>query len=429
MSDLMQKMSQEEDWKREFGHVLFARQRLILSTVAVVIVGAVLIALFWPSTYAASSSLLVLGKRAQVSPAALDPVELRNPEVSTQDIISELEIIRSPELARRVLRSLREKSGWESAKVEKNIMKAARSFSSRLDVVGVADSSAIQLKFYGRSPKIAEEGLETLLDEYVQYRAEVFNPVGQDQFFKDRMSHYRKQLNELAVRIEGEGGEMSPEFIDQIIEGNMKRLVLLQQQLGELEMELAVSTYVDNKPLLTRIAMVKTAVDQLQKETNEIQAQRLAADSVFREAELISHSFDIFAKRAEEAKINDSIARSRLAGDVSILNRATDTAELVFPRKGSTLFLGLIVALITGLSVGFLAEFFDHTVRRPEDVQKNVGLPVLCSFPSLGDDEEAAESEAGSMAQFKQTATASSASMLARTKQLFAARRTPKDAG
>jgi len=93
------------------------------------------------------------------------------------------------------------------------------------------------------------------------------------------------------------------------------------------------------------------------------------------------------------------------------------------------LFLGLIVALITGLSVGFLAEFFDHTVRRPEDVQKNVGLPVLCSFPSLGDDEEAAESEAGSMAQFKQTATASSASMLARTKQLFAARRTPKDAG
>ena len=65
----------------------------------------------------------------------------------------------------------------------------------------------------------------------------------------------------------------------------------------------------------------------------------------------------------------------------------------MFPRKGSTILLGLIVALITGLSVGFLAEFFDHTVRRPEDVEKNTGLPVLCSFPSLDDSKDAAPQE------------------------------------
>lgn len=410
MSDLMNKMSQEEDWKRELGHVLCARRKLILTTAAVVVVGAVLIALFWPSTYAASSSLLVLGKRAQVSPAALDVVEFRDPEVSTQDITSELEIIRSPELARRVARQLRAMDGWAPAKIEKNNLKDAQEFASSLDVVGVADSSAIRLKFYGRSPKVAEQGLETLLDEYIQYRAEVFNPVGQDQFFEDRMEHYRKQLGELVTRIEGEDGEMSPAFIDQVIDGNLARLALLQQQLGELEMELAISTYVDNKPLETQINIVKGEIDKLQKETNAIQGKRLIADSVFREAELISHSFDTFAKRAEEAKINDSIARSRLAGDISILSRASGTAELVFPRKGSTLLLGLIVALITGLSVGFLAEFFDHAIRRPEDVQKNTGLTVLCSFPSLGggQDDEEKESSAtdGVLARIKQGFTA-----------------------
>ena len=139
--------------------------------------------------------------------------------------------------------------------------------------------------------------------------------------------------------------------------------------------------------------IVKTAIAKLQKETNETQGKRLLADSVFREAELISHSYDTFAKRAEEAKINDSIARSRLAGDVSILSRGIGSAELVFPRKTPTLFMGVIVALIAGLSVGFLAEFFDHTVRRPEDVQKNTGLEVLCSFRSLGNDEDDAPSD------------------------------------
>ncbi len=389
MSDLMQKMSQEEDWKRELGHVLCARRKLIRTTASVVVIGAVLIALFWPATYTASSSLLVLGKRAQISPAALDTVEFRDPKVSTQDIISEIEIIRAPELARRVARLLNEKAGMTKADLDKNSKKSADKFSKRLDVVGVTDSNAIRLQFSGRSPKEAEQGLETLLDEYIQYRAEVFNPVGQDQFFEDRMEHYRKQLGELAVRIEGDGGDMSPAFIDRIIAGNMERLALLQQQRGDLEMELAVSTYVDNTLVATRLEMVKAEITRLQKETNQIQGKRLLADSVYREAELISHSYDTFAKRAEEAKINDSIARSRLAGDISILSRAADTAELVFPRKGSTLFLGLIVALITGLSVGFLAEFFDHTIRRPEDVQKNTGLPVLCSFPSLSDGEAA----------------------------------------
>jgi len=387
MSDLMQKMSQEEDWKRELGHVLFARQRLILTTAAVVVIGAILVTLFWPPTHAASSSLLVLGKRAQISSAVLDPIEVRDPKVSTQDIISELEIIRSPELARRVTRKLRAQAGWKKDKIDKKIVQEAHKFSRHLGVIGVVDSSAIQLRFSARSSKGAEQGLDLLLDEYIQYRAEVFNPVGQDHFFKERMEHYRQELNALVVRIESEGGEMSPAFIDQSISGNLGRLARLQQQLGELEMELAVSTYVDNTPLLTRISVIKAAIVQLQKETNQTQAQRLVADSAFREAQLISHSFATFANRAEEARINDSIARNRLAGDISILNRAEGTAELVFPRKGITLFMGLVVALITGLSVGFLAEFFDHTVRRPEDVQKNTGLSVLCSFPSLGDDD------------------------------------------
>jgi len=421
MSDLMQKMSQEEDWKRELGHVVFARQSLILATAAVVVIGAILITMFWPSTYAAKSSLLVLGKRAQVSPAALDPVELRNPEVSTQDIISELEIVRSPELARRVARKLREQAGWKSGDLDKNIVKAAHEFSRRLDVSGVADSSAIRLAVSGRSSKAAEQGLECLLDEYIQYRAEVFNPAGQDKYFENQIAHYQEQLNKLSVRIQNEGGEMSPAFIDQIIAGNLQRLALLQQQQGELEMELAVSSYMDNEPLLTRIAMVKAAIVELRNESNAIQAKRLAADSAFRQAELISHSLDTFAKRAEEARIGDSIARNRLAGDVSILNRAVGTAELVFPRTGPTLLLGLIVALITGLSVGFLAEFFDHTVRRPEDVQKSAGLPVLCSFPALG-----CGCDSGKTTALKQSAAASLASAKERSKKIFAGLRMSK---
>ena len=158
-------------------------------------------------------------------------------------------------------------------------------------------------------------------------------------------------------------------------------------------MEMASSSYVENEPIKAQIQIVKGSIALLQKETNEIQAKRMAADSTFRQAQLISHSLETFAKRAEEARINDSIARNRFTGDVSILSRASGSAELVFPRMKSTLLLGLIVALVTGLSAGFLAEFFDHTVRRPEDVQRNIGLPVLCSFSLLDQNEKVDTSE------------------------------------
>jgi len=389
MSDWMQKMPREENWGRELAHVLFARRRLILTTAAVVVSGSVLVALFWPKTYEATSSLLLLGKRAQASPSALDIIELRDPEVSSQDIISELEIIRSPELARRVALQLRKDAGWAASELDEDMEKAAGDFLKRLEVIGIVDSSAIRLTFKGRSVVAAEQGLETLLKVYTQYRAEVFSPPGQSEYFEKRIVYYQNQLDELVAQIQSHEGEVNPVFIDQVIAGDLRRLGTLQQQLADLEMERATSTYVDNASLQTRIEMVQRAIKQLQKETNETQAKRLTADSVFRQVELIRRSLDIFAKRAEEARINDSIARAHLTGDISVLNRATGTAILLFPRKGLTLFLGMIVALMTGLSAGFLAEFFDHTVRRPEDVQNYTGLPVLCSFSVLNVAESA----------------------------------------
>ena len=389
MFDQMHKTSHEEDWQREITHVLFARRRLMLTTAAAIVAGSVLVALFWPKTYEASSSLLLLGKRAQASPSALDIIELRNPEVSSQDIISELEIIRSPELARRVALQLRKDAGWAESDLNEELEKAAGKFLSRLEAIGVVDSCAIRLTFKGRSAVAAEQGLETLLKVYTQYRAEVFSPPGQSEYFEKRIVYYQNQLDELVEGIQSQEGEVNPVFIDQVIAGDLRRLGALQQQLADLEMERATSTYVDNASLQTRIEMVQRAIKQLQKETNETQAKRLTADSVFRQVELIRRSLDIFAKRAEEARINDSIAREHLTGDISVLNRATGTASLLFPRKGLTLLLGMIVAMITGLSAGLLAEFLDHSIRRPEDVQNYTGLPVLCSFSVLNADEPA----------------------------------------
>jgi len=414
MSDIMQKMTQEEDWRREFWYVVFARRRPILTTITAVLLGSVLIALFWPLRFESSASVLVRGKRADVSPSALDRVELRNPEISDQDVISELEILRSPELARRVAAYLKEHDEWEIGELDaqpdwvqtvkavagdlsnrvkwlermaprkrEGAMSDARLFLRQLDVTRVPSSNVIRLQFAAHSPESAEAALDALLDLYVPYRAEVFNPLGQEAFYETRMKHYRTQLDDLVNRMDEEGSEVNPAFIDMKIKGNLERLVSLQQQLGVLEMELATSSFRDNQPILKRIELVKGAIDDLEKENRGLQRKRLSSESVFREANLIRHSLDTFAQRAEETRISNSIAKNNQAGDISVLSRARGTGELVFPKAMPTILWGLVVSLIAGLSVGFLTEFFDHTVHRPEDVTRNTGLPIIGSLPKI----------------------------------------------
>lgn len=421
MPESIEHLMEDADWKREFQYVLFARRSVILTTGLAVVAGAILMVLFSPPRYESNASVLVRGTRAEVSPSTLDSVEPRTLEVSDRDVISEMEILRAPELARRVSEQLREESNWEAvfktplphgslwvsqlrtriASVpwlqallggvtevdpshKAGAMGDARVLLQHLDVSRVPLSSVVRIRFEAPSRAGAEIGLEALLDQYIPYRAEVFNPpVGQEAFFENRMAYYRGQLQALADRIAEENGDSNPAFIEMRVKSNLERLVALQQRLAELEMELATSVFVDNQPLLKRITVVQEAIAQLERENRVLEHRRLAAEALHREAQLISHSLQTFARRAEEARINDSIAQNNLAGDIRVLSRASGTGVLVFPRRGPIILLGLLAAVVAGISIGFLAEFFDHTVRRAEDIHRAAGLPVIGSVPHL----------------------------------------------
>ena len=422
MDERDRKLTQDEDWKREFRYVLFARRRSILSTAVVVLAGAIAIVLFSPRQYASSASVLVRSKRAELGPATLVPVEVRHAEVGDRDVISEMEILRSPDLAVRVVNRLAAQGLLEAAPARSrpdgpsmtdsrvgrvtrraaetfgmldrltarggadsppSDMAHARRFLRHVDVTRVPASNVIRLRYVSHTLETAEAGLEALLDQYLQFRAELLNPVGQDTFFEDRRNLYRDELRAFMIQSDAEWGGANPAFFDMKLKGNLERLVALQKTLGELEIELATSSFLDNQPLKRRIDLAKSAIAELEAENRDIQRQRMVAEDALREAEIINQSLNTFAKRAAEARIQDSIAENDLAGEIRVLSRAAGSGVLVFPQARRILVLGLIAALATGLSVGFLAAFFDHTVCRPEDITRTTGLTVICSVPKL----------------------------------------------
>src|SRR6185295_1888613 len=83
--------------------------------------------------------------------------------------------------------------------------------------------------------------------------------------------------------------------------------------------------------------------------------------------------------KLEQARVNDELGRDKIS-NVKVAQPATFVEKPSSPKKPLLLALGLAVAFCGSIGWAFLSEIFDQTLRTSEQVEKELGLPVLASF-------------------------------------------------
>ncbi|ACY12722.1 GumC family protein [Haliangium ochraceum] len=105
-------------------------------------------------------------------------------------------------------------------------------------------------------------------------------------------------------------------------------------------------------------------------------------------------------QHSEEEKYN--LVLSRLgASQLSERNTASNvhlhmrarSAELVYPRVAVNLGLGGVLSLLLGLGLAFLLDFFDRTIKSPEQVEQATGAPLLGMIPAVEAAGEGADAD------------------------------------
>ncbi|MBN1867494.1 hypothetical protein JW916_09405 [Candidatus Sumerlaeota bacterium] len=129
-----------------------------------------------------------------------------------------------------------------------------------------------------------------------------------------------------------------------------------------------------------QIEVLQESVKSLEKVNESLRRQIVLAQRMERDLNFWLTSYQTFLKRKEEIEIDLAIRQKNFSADVSILSDAGYSAELLYPRKLATLVLGLIVGFLTGCSLGFLFEYLDHSIRRPNEVERYTGLTVIGSI-------------------------------------------------
>ncbi|MEB8096974.1 YveK family protein [Staphylococcus xylosus] len=109
--------------------------------------------------------------------------------------------------------------------------------------------------------------------------------------------------------------------------------------------------------------------------TNQADSQVLNIDVVSKNG---NDSEKIANKIAEV--FSDEVPDIMSVDNVSVLSTADDTVTQVAPKTMVNLVIGLLIGLVIALLIIFIIEMFDKRIKTEEDVEKELGIPVLGSI-------------------------------------------------
>jgi uncharacterized protein involved in exopolysaccharide biosynthesis len=215
---------------RELAAILFRHSRFAGVSFAVVFLATLLYALLAPR-YEAHLKLLLRRGRSDpvVSAESASLAGFARPEISEEELNSEVELLRDDSLLKQVVvESGLVQSGTASPRHSEKVERAVRRLARTLSVEPLRKSNLIQVRYQAREAKEAARVLSALSSAYVRKHMELQRPAGEVQFFEERTSEYEKRLYQSEaelVRFTRDRGVASPA---------LERDIALQK-LGEAE--------------------------------------------------------------------------------------------------------------------------------------------------------------------------------------------------
>src|SRR6266849_3235427 len=431
---------------RELAATLFRRPRLVAASFGLVLLATIFFFVF-SARY--ESHFKVLLRRGRVDPIVssqpASPVDFARPDITEEELNSEVELLRDEDLLKQVVNTAGlVPAGTPDFDRPAEIEHAVRKLSCRLDVEALKKSNLIQVRYKDTDPERAARILSALSTLYVQRHTNLQRPPGEIQFFNQQTAEYEKRLHrseaelvhftrargvvsaalerDIALQKLGEADAAyrqidqdrveterrisslreqlksfpsrsvtlkrwadNPEILEKmkthLLELQLKRTELLtryepsyrlvqevEREIGETRASIAAEALTPVRDATTQLASLRTFAQQMQSDSVDQQ-------DLIRTAKAEEDNYLLYLRKREEARIGDALDEHRIL-NVAIIE---PPAAPALPTHSVPLYFLLAFGLATAFSVGvaFTTEYFDPTIRTPEEACRLLEVPVL----------------------------------------------------
>ncbi len=257
-------------------------------------------------------------------------------------------------------------------------------------------STILEMVYLAKNGEECRRTLEAVIDEYIEYRNAFIREkaLGSSDFLKREIERVRAEIraaedvwldvmkqdaftlfdDSMSGRggsAEGTEGEVVGLLTNpRTIEEMMLHLVNMQEELERL-----LASHKESHPMVSRLReMIRAYTEAINKSPDlQIRLHRLQRELGSKEkiyGELLTSYENTLAMESEELRRLDII---------KVIQKPDLPAGHKSPKRLLAMSSGLFLGFLLGIAYAFIAEFLDDTVKRPEDIQRKLGLEYIVS--------------------------------------------------
>jgi len=189
-------------------------------------------------------------------------------------------------------------------------------------------------------------------------------------------------LKEEATKLEGRYRELGQAF-----KPEYPRMQRLSENIQEVrrQIQAEIQRFVEAARAEYRAALQKeTEVRKLADEqrglARKLDGQMARYNLLRREVDTNRDLYTALSTRLKETQV----ASSLVVSNISVVDRADVPLQRSAPRTGLNLLIGCLVGLVGGVTLAFLFEYLDTSIRDPREIEALLRVPTLGLVPTRG---------------------------------------------
>ncbi len=113
-------------------------------------------------------------------------------------------------------------------------------------------------------------------------------------------------------------------------------------------------------------------------ESNQQGVAQAKLTTLTNEIEQNRNLYNTYIQRQKEIELAINTGRP---DNISIQSPAVKPTNPIGPQRNRNIVLGFLVSLVAGIGLAFLFDYLDDSIRTPDDIGRNLGLPTLAMIP------------------------------------------------